>query len=139
MKKTIKLIAILVLLTIGFTSCHKTEENNGNNLSNSHKVRYEVISLGEEEANIELNYSTQNGIGCCNGVTTEKEIATTPWQHEFTIYESFPFVIDVDIENYFNNPIPAKTLLYIDDQLVAEQQNNNHSYILLQYFYTDYD
>ncbi|MDO4801043.1 MAG: hypothetical protein Q4A15_02645, partial [Prevotellaceae bacterium] len=100
MKKTIKIIAVLALLAAGFTSCHK-EENDDEPVGKIHKARYEVVSLGEEEAEIELFYSTQKGVGYCNGITTVNGIATTPWQHEFIIYQSFSFYFDAEVVNYY--------------------------------------
>lgn len=137
MKKTIKFIAILALLAIGFTSCHK--DNNDELMGKIHKARYEVVSLGEEEAELSLIYITQKGVGYCNGLTTVNEIATTPWQHEFTFYyDSFSFEAVVDLENeYGDEYTPIKILLYIDDELVAEQQNENHSYIIFTYFFNE--
>lgn len=133
-----KFFAILSLFTIGFTftSCHKDNGNNTNNDSSSttHNVRYEIVSLGEEEANLDIDYVTQNGIGYGNGITNANVITTTPWKHEFTIYQPFSFLIDAEILDYYNNEISVKASIYIDDILVAEKQNNNSSYLLLYYY-----
>lgn len=132
MKNTIKIITIFAFVALFFTACNKESNNNTN--SQAHKARYEVVSLGEEEAEIELFYSTQKGVGYCNGITTVNEIATTPWQHEFIIYQSFSFYFDAEVVNYYENKIPVKAYLYIDDVLVAEGQNNNSSVVYFSYY-----
>ena len=133
MKKSIKLIAILALLAIGFTACHK--DNDNDYVGTPHKARYEIVSLGEENVKLELYYTTQKGVGYGNGIITENEIATTPWQHEFTFYETCPINALVEINGSYNEIKPIKISLYIDDVLVAEQQNDEHNFIVFTYFY----
>lgn len=135
MKNTIKILTILACIAISFTACHKEPNNN---VGKAHKAKYEVVSLGEEQVEISVQYFTQKGIGYGNGITLESERTITPWQHEFTFYDVFSFETTVDIENeYGDEYTPIKLQLYIDDKLVEEQQNNNNSFIVFTYFYNN--
>ena len=135
MKHTIKIIAILALFAISFTSCPK----DNNYVGHAHKARYEVVSLGEKNPKISVNYLTQKGIGYGNGISLETETSFTPWQHEFTFYDVFSFETTVNIEEEYGEEefTPIKLLLYIDDKLVDEQSNGEHSFIVATYFFNE--
>lgn len=136
MKKSIKLIAILALLAIGFTACHK---DNGNDyVGTPHKARYEIVSLGEGESIIKLTYYTQNTVGINHEPEVISETTITPWQAEFTFNGAWPlelFAYSEFDDNYERFPIKAS--LYIDDILVAEQQSDEYHSIFLDYYYDE--
>lgn len=137
MKNTIKNITILVFTIMTFASCHKDKDNNSVH-SKAHKARYEVVSLGDKPANLELIYITQHGIGYGNGLEVKQETNVTPWQHEFTFYNPFAFELFANSESEdINDRMPIKAYLYIDDELVIEQENNQYFDINIYYSYLE--
>lgn len=135
MKNTIKIITIFAFVALFFTACNKESNNNTNN--QAHKARYEVISLEEEQVEISAKFMTKKEVDNGNSITFENETSTTPWKHEFLFSDdSFSFEAVIELNNVYGEEYkPIKISLYIDDKLVAEQQNEEHSFIIFNYFF----
>jgi hypothetical protein len=134
MKKAIQNIIALALLIIGFTACHKPDEIVGK----PHKAKYEVVSVDGTPTKVTLSYITQTGIGWGQGLENRLIDTVTPWQHEFTSYGNFQFLlIGTTNEDYNAEKKHFIERIYLDNQLIAEQQSDEYHGVYLTYSYQE--
>lgn len=133
MKRICKLSVLLAFVILLLTSCHQEKP-----VGTPHRARYELISKDGTPLNMGLNYVTQTGIGIGQGIESKEETVITPWNHEFTIYGSFQFLIICnDKEENINDRKPFVARIYLDDNLIAEQESDQFYSIYLSHFYKE--
>lgn len=115
MKRICRLSVLLAFVTLLLTSCHQE-----NPVATPHRARYELVSKNGIPLHMGVNYVTQTGIGVGQGIESKEETVITPWNHEFTIYGSFQFlIVCIDNEQNLNDRKPYVARIYLDDNLEA--------------------
>lgn len=132
MKKKIQNTIALALLIIGFTACN----HHNSDIKPPHKARYEVVSVNDSAVEISVTYLHQKEDGIGNEIITNTEITKTPWQFDFTAYK--PISLGVGAFSRSEHPDDRVHIigrLYIDDELVQEQESDQYYWINILYHF----
>lgn len=136
MKTNIKIILALAIVAITFVGCNKKQHEG--KISKPHQAKYEVVSVDGTPAKVSFSCLTQSGVGYGQGLEHIDVDTITPWQTEFTSYGDFQFII-VGYENADNVNERKHFIarIYLDGEMIAEQQSNESYGIYLTYAYDE--
>lgn len=122
MKKTIKIIAVLALFSMGFAACKKEKQTS----QTQQQVKYEVTTNGDINTEIFVSYIGRNNpFGGYNlyDATSLSETTTTPWSYEYlTNCEKTIALLYIQVLNNTETTVNAK--MFIDGVLVEEKTGN---------------